>query len=63
MVEITKNTRQIIFEGDEIRKFAREIEAAFVSLDTQSGMNTFSLNRMKELFPQMANLYHILLSR
>lgn len=60
MIEINKNTRQIILEGKESRNLAMEIEAAFMVLDTGIEGCCFSLDRMKELYPQMGRIYSIL---
>jgi hypothetical protein len=61
MIEITPpKTKQILITYEESHRFRREIEEAFIKLDTETNSVTcYHLSHMREKYPVLAELFII----
>ena len=60
MIKITKKTQQIVLDDDERYVLRKELEDAFISLDTKTGYGQYSLEAIYKISPRLAEFYSLL---
>jgi len=60
MIKITKKTQQIVLDDDERYVLRKELEDAFIAIDTTTGRGQYSLKATYKISPKLAELYSVL---